>query len=63
MASAAAATRTLRMLWMAVRAEKMIRKSLNIFQIRNPAVIRQYIWPCVTGVLERKLNQTASFYE
>ena len=50
MASVVEATRTLRTLRMAIRAEKMIRKSLNIFQIRNPAAIRWYIWPCVTGV-------------
>ena len=48
MASVVEATRTLRM---AVQAEKMIRKSLNIFQIRHPATIRRYIRPCVTGIL------------
>ena len=50
MASVAEATRTLRALRMAVRTEKMICKSLNIFHIRNPAVIRRYIWLCVTGI-------------
>ena len=39
MTSVAEATRTLQMLWMAIRMEMMIRKSLNIFHIRNPAVI------------------------
>ena len=43
MASMVEATRTLRML-------KMIRKSLNIFHIMNPAAIRRYIRLCVTGV-------------
>ena len=50
MASVSEATRTLRMLRMAIRAERMFRKSLNIFQIRNPAAIRRYIRLCVTGV-------------
>ena len=36
---------------MAVRPEKMIHKSLNIFHIRNPAAIWRYIRLCVTGVL------------
>ena len=49
MASVAEATRTLRMLRMAERSEKMIRKSLNIFQIRKPATLQRYIQPC--GVL------------
>ena len=49
-AAMAEATMTLQMLWMAVRAEKMICKSLNIFQIRNPAAILRYIWPCVPEV-------------
>ena len=29
----------------------MIRKSLTIFQIRNPAAIQRGIFECVTGVL------------
>ena len=51
MASMVEATRTSRMLRMAVWTLMMIRKSLNIFHIRNPAVIRRYIRLCVTGVL------------
>ena len=48
MASISEAKRTLQM---AVQVERMICKSLNIFQIRNPVTILQYIWLCVTGVL------------
>ena len=51
MASVSEATRKLQMLRMAVRVERMIRKSLNIFQIRNTGAIRRYIRQCVTGVL------------
>ena len=40
----------LQMLGMAVQVKRMICKSLNIFQIRNPAVILRYIRLCVTGV-------------
>ena len=48
-------TRTLQMLQMSLRREKTIRKSLNIFHIRNPATIRRYIRGCVTGVLAKIL--------
>ena len=55
MGSVTEATRTLRTLRMAVRIEKIIHKSLNIFQIRNPAMNRWYIGLCVTGVLQLSL--------
>ena len=52
MASVAEATRTLRTLRMAVRAEKMICKALNFFHIRNPATIRRYIQLCNWGLMK-----------
>ena len=42
--------KVIKTLRMAVQAERMIHKSLNIFQKRNPAAIWPYIRLCVTGV-------------
>ena len=39
------------MLRMPLRTENIIRKSLNIFNIRKPGAIRRAIHECVTGVI------------
>ena len=46
-ADATRTLRTLRISWM----KNMIRKSLNVFRIRQPGAIRRTILGCVTGVL------------